>query len=465
MVAIALRSLQLTADESAAVDRLIRQLATFRASNTLKEQYYEGEQQVRQLGISIPPSMQDIDTVVGWPGTAVDVLEERLDWLGWVAPEDDFGLGDIWRSNDLGTESSLGHLDALIFGVSFVIVGPGSDGEPDPLVTVESPMRMTVEWDRRSRRVVTGFALHDQGRGATLYLPDVTVQLSQGTHGWTVDDRDSHGLGRVPIARLVNRPRGSRRDGRSEITRTIRSLTDQAVRTLMGSEVSREFYAAPQRWVMGADEDAFVDETGKPVPAWQTYLGRVLALSRDEEGELPSVGQFPAASPSPYFEQLRALAQSFAGEAGLPASYLGFQTDNPASADAIKAGEARLLKRAERRQSTFGSGHLETGALCLLVRDGAIPAEYSQVSCGWRDPSTPTRAAATDAAVKLVQAGVLPADSGVTYDLVGLSPSDQQRLTADLRRSRAAQTLTALAAAARAAGEDPAVAGLAATRN
>jgi hypothetical protein len=384
----------------------------------------------------------------------VDVLEERLDLLGFMAPDsgDAFELAEVFTANELSAESSLAHIDALIYGVTFVTVGSGMEDEPDPLVTVGSPETTTCLWDRRARRVAAALHLEADDRSkpvtATLYLPNETIRVDLQQPHLPVLHRDQHNLGRPLVARIVNRPWGARREGRSEISRAVRTYTDQAVRTLLAAEVSREFYAAPQRWVMGASDDSFVDADGQAVPAWETYLGRFLSLERDDDGQLPTTGQFPASSPAPYFDQIKALAQMFAAEAGLPASYLGFATENPASADAIKAGEARLLKRSERRQVQFGAGWRAVAGLALLVRDGALPAGFDQLTTSWSDPSTPTRAAAADAAVKLVAAEVLPADSPVTWDMIGLSPTDQARLLADVRRARTARTVAGLVDAA-----------------
>src|SRR5690625_7502879 len=88
--------------------KLLNNLSFFQHRNTEKLAYYEGKQRVRQLGITIPPSMRDVEVVVGWPGTTVDVVEERLDWYGWMA-DNDFGLsrseerrvgkeGRLWRA-------------------------------------------------------------------------------------------------------------------------------------------------------------------------------------------------------------------------------------------------------------------------------------------------------------------------------------------------------------------------------
>lgn len=429
-------------DRRATLSFLESQLALYRQSNDAKYGYYEGEMVVRDFGISTPPAMLYLKAVAGWPATVVDVLEERLDWLGWR--DDQFGLADIYATNALDVESGMAHLDALLCGTAYAVVGAGGDGEPSPLVTVESPNDMTCVWDRR-RRVVSQ-ALYLSADSATLYEPDQTVALARdGVHGeWQVVEVDRHRLGRVPVVRLTNRVRGSRTTGRSEITRAVRYYTDAAVRTLRGMEVNREFYSAPQRWAMNVDQSRFTDAAGQPASPWQAISGRVWAVPPNEDGEpSPTVGQFDPASPAPYLDQVRGLAQLLAAEAGIPAHYLGFVTDNPASADAIRAGEARLVKRAERRQASFGRAWMEVARLALLVRDNQEP-DLSSVSVRWRDPATPTRAAAADEVVKLVGAGVLAPTSAVALDRLGFSPDEQTLVQLDARRAQARQLVAGL---------------------
>ena len=454
----------LSDDERDLITYLLEQVDRHAPVNAVKAAYYEGEQRIRDFGISVPPLMRSIETVVGWPGTTVDVLEERLDLEDFLSPGADLGLSGIFQANDLDVEAPLAHLDALIYGIAFVAVGSGGDGEPDPLVTVESPMNMTALYDPRLRRLSAAFSRTADDLGnlltATLYLPEQTVTVERSAGMWVVVDRDRHNLGRVPVSRLVNRPRSGRLGGRSEISKAVRSYTDSAVRTLLGMEVHREFYSAPQRYLLGGDESAFVGPDGTPRTAWETVLGRMLAINNDEDGNRPEVGQFPASSPAPYLDQVRGLAQLLAAEAAIPASYLGFTTENPSSADAIRQAEARLIKRAERRQRMFGLAWTEAARLALLVRDGAVPDGFTAVRPLWRDASTPTRAAAADEAVKLIAAGVLTPDSEVTYDRIGLSETDKARLISDKRRSAATRTISVLAAAAEAARADPVVASL-----
>lgn len=441
-------------DELRLVNVMSNALVTYGVANREAVNRYEGSWAAPQFGISIPPSMSSLVTVAGWPGSVVDVLEERLDWLGWSSDGDDYGLSAVYSGNGLDVDSGMAHLDSLIFGTSFISVGSGDVGEPTPLVTPHSPQQMTGIWDSRRRLLSSACSVvteNNQIVEATLYLPNETVTLSRRAPGgkWAVENRDRHRLGRVPVVQMPNRIRASRVEGRSEITKAVRYYSDAAMRTMLGLEVNREFYNSPQRVVLGADETMFKNADGTTVSPWSAIQGRVWAVPNDEDGNAPSVQQFSPASPAPYLDQIKGYAQLLAAEAGIPAAYLGFQTDNPASADAIRAGEARLVKRAERRQAIFGRAWLEVARLSLLVRDGSVPGDFdARISARWRDAATPTRSAAADEAVKLTQGDnpILPADSTVTYDRIGLTPAEQRQVMADRRRSNGSAVLQSLTA-------------------
>ena len=440
--------MSLAPEELAIIHRLVTKLGDHYRSNEVKENYYEGKQRLKDLNISVPPALKLVNSVVGWAGTAVDVLEERLDFEGYIG--DNFGLNDIYQANELDLESSLGHKDALIYGTGFVFVGKGLAGEPDPLITIESPKKATAIYDMRTRRVAAAILVNSDDVGditqGSLYLPNETIYFEKVGKTFVETTRDEHNLGRVPVAPLINNPRSGDPYGRSEITRAVRSYTDSAMRTLLGAEVAREFYSSPQRYILGADESIFLDADGNPMNPWSVIQGRVLGVPYNEgENVMPQVGQFSANSPAPYFDQIRSYAQLIAAETAIPASYLGFQTDNPSSADAIRQMEARLVKRAERRQKQFGRTWAEIARLALLVRDGELPDGVAAVRPVWRDASTPTRAAAADEAVKLIAAGVLLPNSQVTYDRIGLSASDKQVLMNEKAQAEATDLVAQLA--------------------
>lgn len=442
--------LKLSDRESSLIDMHRAELVAARFQLELRDHYYNGEQVIQDLKISIPPQLRGLHTVIGWPQIGVDALEQRLDIETWRyagEPDASIELEEVVQANDLLTESQLAHLDSFIYGRSYGVVGSGEDDDAEPVITVESPLDMTIDWDARLRAVRSGLRLYKEGdkQAAVLYLPDQTIYVQESdSGGWEVTDRDEHGLGLPPVVRLANRQRAAQRVGRSELTAAVMSVTDAACRTLLGMEVAREFYGAPQRYILGASESAFQDAEGNPKSAWETYIGRVLALERDEDGEIPQVGTFAAYDPSAYTKIVDLYARIMATQLGLPPHYLGYTTDNPASADAIRSTEAQLVKRAERKQTLFNTPWSDLLRLALLIKTGRIPDRARRIETVWRNPATPTMAAQTDAAVKLVQAGIIPADSEVALEMVGLSEAQRQRVRADRRRSQARTALAAI---------------------
>ncbi|MGW9399344.1 phage portal protein [Streptomyces sp. NPDC055642] len=441
----------LSDDELALVNMLRADMLRDRWALQLRDAYFNGEQMVRDLGISIPPQLKGLHTVIGWPRVGVESLEERLDLeaFRWADGADSKELAEIADANDLFDESSLAHLDALVYGREYLAVGSGDcDGECPPLISAESPLDMTLMWDARLRmgtaalRECAADSFIESGpeeRMLVLYLPDQTVMcLPSASGGWEVVDRDMHNLGVVPVVRMANRQRTADRVGRSEITPEVMSITDAACRRLMGMEVAAEFFGAPQRYILGASESAFQDADGTAKSAWETYIGRVLALERDEDGNVPDVGQFAAHDPTGMTKIIDLYARIMSSQFGLPPHMLGYTTDNPASADAIRSTEAKLVKRSERRIRRFGAAWQQAMRLALWVRDGEPPEKTRRIETVWRNPATPTVAAQVDATVKLVQAGVLPADSDVTLEMAGFTDAQRQRITADRRRSAAA---------------------------
>ncbi|MEJ9078584.1 phage portal protein [Gordonia malaquae] len=453
-VAIALPTLVLSDDEKLSVGALRQRLINVRLHNKIKSNLYEGHTSPEDLGIAAPKDLPDlISAVMGWPGTVVDVLEERLELRGWTGAEGT-RLVDVFRDNHLGVESGRGHLDALIYGVGFTTVGRGdaNAGEPDVLVTAESTESCTVDWDYRSRRARSALSQTSDEHGTvvmeTLYLPNETIRFEKSVGGrLVVVGRDVHNLGRVPVARMLNRDRASDVSGRSEITRPVAYYTRAAVRTLSGMEVNREFYISPKWTALNTDPAVFgMNEDSSPEAnrnaAWRATAGfmNVIPPQVDEDGNpvTPVLHEFRPSPPTPFIEQIKAYSQLLAAESGIPAPYLGFVTDNPSSADSIRQQEYRLVKRAERRQTSFGYGWLEVGRLALEIMGEYDVATFREIGVNWRDASTPTRAAAADEAAKLIGAGVLAPTSAVTYDRIGLSPQEQQQLDAERRQSTVA---------------------------
>lgn len=449
----------LSDDEAKWIDALEYQLAHANSANVEAHAYYEAKHKLDFPGVTIPQEVAaKVAPVVGAPGTVVDVLDERLEFFGWddLSPGVGHGLQEIYDANELDAEAPMAHLDALIYGTAFARVGAG---ETDvPLVTLHSPMTTTGMRDPATRRLSAAWTVLEVEDGQTsrgvLDLPDVSITVERRQQGWKATGFDEHGLGRVPVVQFANRPRTSRRGGRSEITRAIRSLTEDMMRAMLGMNVNTMFYSIPQLMILGRGPDAFKDRAGNPVPGWKILAGHALAINKDDQGDTPKIHQLSVASPAPFIEQLREFRLQIASEAGLPAEYMGIQTANTSSADAIRMAESRLVKRTERRQSGFGRSWMEVARLALLVREGAIPDGFDvDVAADWMPAATPTRAASADEAAKLIGAGVFGPRSEIVRKRLSLSRSETRILEDEHRRSSARESF-AIARQRLAGGDD-----------
>ena len=379
--------------------------------------YYDSQRRPDAVGIAVPPEMRNLLAHVGYPRLYVDAIAERQEVEGFRvagAESADEELWDWWQANNLDIEATLGHTDALIFGRSYITVAVPDTAldlnvDPDvPIIRVEPPTALHAVIDPRTREVTQAIrAVYNEEQtqviSCTLYLPDQTVQWIREQGSWKVLAKVQHGLEMVPVIPLPNRTRLSDLYGTSEITPELRSVTDAAARIMMDMQGTAEIMAIPQRLIFGVrPEDLGVDpDTGEKL--FDAYIARILAFEDSDA----KAQQFNAAELRNFVDALDALDRKAAAYTGLPPQYLSFSSDNPASADAIKASESRLVKKVERKNKIFGGAWEQAFRVAYkAIKGGDIPPELYRLETVWSDPSTPTYAAKADAATKLYANGM-----------------------------------------------------------
>ena len=379
--------------------------------------YYEAQKRPDAIGIAVPPNMQRLLANVGYPRLYVDSIAERQEVEGFRVgdnPEGDEDLWNWWQTNNLDIDATLGHTDALIYGRSYITISmpdPKIDVNVDPevpLIRVEPPAGLFADMDPRTREVTQAIRVTYDSSGAevisaTLYLPEDTIQWIKENGAWKVLQRIRHGLMVVPVVPIVNRTSLADLYGVSEITPELRSITDAAARTLMTMAATAEIMAIPQRLLFGVKaEDIGVDPlTGEKL--FDAYIARILAFEDPDA----KAQQFNAAELRNFVEALDSLDRKAAAYTGLPPQYLSFNSQNPASAEAIKSSESRLVKKTERKNKLFGGAWEQAMRIAYrMAKGGDIPPEMFRMETVWRDPSTPTYTAKADAATKLYANGM-----------------------------------------------------------
>lgn len=339
---------------------LRRKLASKQTRVDLRYKYYEMKQLVKDMRISTPPQLFRMTETLGWCAKAVDCLADRLVFREFR--EDNFDLTSIYQMNNPDVLFDSAILSAMISSCCFIYISPDESGYPR--LQVIDGRNATGELDPITGLLTEGYAVlqRDSDTDAPVleayFEPNRTTYIEKGRPYMVVSHQVPHPL-LVPI---IFRPDEKRPFGHSRISRACMAIVDAALRTVKRSEISAEFYSFPQKYVTGLAQNAELD-------SWKAAMSAMVRFEKDDDGDHPIVGSFNQGSMTPHIEQFRMFAAQFAGETGLTMDDLGFPTENPSSAEAIKAAHENLRLTARKAQRTFGTGFLNAGMLAACLRD------------------------------------------------------------------------------------------------
>lgn len=399
---------------------LRKMLALKRTRVLLRYKYYEMKNGARYVRTVIPTEFMWMAETMGWCTKAVDSLADRLTFREFR--NDNFGLNVIFDMNNKDKLPDDAMLSALISSCCFIYISKDVAGFPR--MQVIDGGNATGDIDPITGMLKEGYAVISRDKYGNpemeaYFLPGRTEFYQQNKLVRVSTNHAPYPL-LVPI---IYRPDAVRPFGHSRISRACMDLMQGALRTLLRSEVSAEFYSFPQKYITGLSQDA------EDMDKWKATIASILTMTKDDDGDSPKLGQFTQQSMSPYTEQLRTFAALFAGETGLTTDDLGFVTDNPSSSEAIKASHENLRLMARKAQRNFGSGFLNAGFLAACVRDNM---EYSRqqlyrTKAAWEpvfEPDAATMAGIGDGIGKINQA--VPGFFGKENlrDMTGFDPED-----------------------------------------
>ena len=414
--------------------------------NLTRKAFYDSKKYLDESRIVLPREHQNVMAYLSWSNIVVESLNEQLRLKGFRVGNN-VKINQYFSDNQLEADSVQVHREAMIFGTSYVMIGRGdtSLGEPSVLISPESSLNCYGEINDRTRSLDNFIKVMKDSNGETIgffYDKKSVIYFKIDGFGNVVEThREEHGLGIVPAVRFINRPSGSNKNGTSEISKSIISMQTNAQTTFTETGIARATYATPHRYMLNMSEDSFVDADGNVANEFDMYMSKmtVMTSSTDKNAKTPIVGQFAASSPEPFLAVIKAYALQITAETGIPESYFGYHSAQPASADAIRLQFNRLASRAEERSVPFGYAWKQVMRIASLIDNGEIPEGFNaDVKPLWKQFGIPTPAASADAVVKLVSAGVLDAKSEVTAAIAGISPDDIAAMIEE--RSRTADT-------------------------
>lgn len=343
--------------------KYLRNKLSLKRTRVLKRyKFYEMKNIVRDLGISTPPDLVGLTLALGWCGKAVDSLADRLVFRDFA--NDNFDMNGIFAMNNPDVIFDSAVTSALISSCCFIYISLGDNDFPQ--LQVIDGGNATGIIDPITGLLKEGYAVleRDDNDAPVLeahFMTGVTEYYRKGR--WKTQKIPNNAPAPLLVP-IIHRPDAKRVFGHSRISRACMSIQSSAVRTVKRSEIAAEFFSFPQKYVTGLSNDA------EKMDKWKATMSSLMTFTKDEEGDSPNLGQFTQQSMTPHTDQLRMFAALFAGETGLTLDDLGFATENPSSAEAIKAAHENLRLAARKAQRTFGSGLLNVGYLAACLRDG-----------------------------------------------------------------------------------------------
>lgn len=418
----------LSTEDRRTLRELVEVYNAVRPRNDLLDLYYESEQRTPSIGIDNIPDSVDPGVRCDWARKAVTSVSERVRMDGFVfnSGYEDATLDAIADANHVSDEFNRHVASELTHGCMFATVQrQGSSAT----VRMHSADTSAALWDTAAGRIGAGIVLADTARydwstepvpsQLNMHLPGRVVVLRRtGPATW-----DAETL-RTPIDRpmmeaFTFRATGTKPFGETRITRTVRYLVDEVERTLRYMAVSSAFYATPQRYLMGLTDEQYDAMVGKK---WKTLIGSILLTTRDENDNVPEVGQFSATSPQPYIDAIMAYGKLFSGATGVPLNSLGIVQDNPSSAEAIDSQREDVCVAAEDCIESNRVSMRNVALMAMAVAENttmdALTDEQRSVMPHFKSPRTPSLASTADAMVKI--ASVLDGFSQTREFLTGM---------------------------------------------
>ena len=411
--------------------------------NRIRYRYYDGKNKLKDFGISTPPELLNVETVVDWPNKAVSALADRVRFDGFTATTDDVqtALDGISERSRLNVKTRQATHGECIFGPAFATVGVDDAGRAR--IDFHSAEAAAAVWDDAAGRIAYGMVIDAFNDGVPSYVrvftdnEQITLWDVGGTFNWEIRPIR---MGRVPMGAFAYRPTDRKPFGQSRISRAVMSITDDAVRCALGGSIAFQFAVSPQKYLLAVDRDPFQEKT-----RWEAYIGNWLAVGYNgKDGVMPQVGQMPQPSMQQYSDYMRSLAARFSGATNVPISQLGVIHDNPASAEAIYAANEPLIIEATDVIEGSRDTMRDLARMALAAeRDIAfdeLTDDERAVMANYRNPALPSIVSMADAAVKIAGAVDGFAGTSVFWKMIGL-PEDARREIEQVQEAATAQSI------------------------
>lgn len=422
-------------------NKLVTQLAECEPNVQNKYEYYDADNDIRDYGIATPAKFVHLKPGIGWAARAVNTLADRVVFEGFAG--DKFGINEYLENiGGTGVINASKH-DAFIAGCAFIAIGDDADADGN-LLKVLIPFtaaEATGCVDQTTGLLKYGMAVtrwaqpQPKKRGVRFAPADYIVFTPVYTAIFinrTLAELVPNATGRTLLHPLTHRSSAKRPLGKSRLTNTARRIINEVGRQKRREEIAEEFYALPQRYINGLAEGVKKD------PNLDTAIGKMITITKDEDGEKPELGQFAQMSIDQFETAKKDKARDFCAETGLTLRNLGYETGNPSSAESLVAMSDDLLLEATNSQEEMGKQIKELAITLRLAVDdnNQVPDKLRSIVPAWKPIFNVDIGATGDALFKLFE--VMPELQGsiASYRFLGIGIKEAEELSA----KRAAST-------------------------
>lgn len=419
---------------------LVLKLASKANSVQNKYDYYNADNDVRDLGISSPRRMVNNRPGIGWASRAVNTLADRVEFDAFA--NDKWGINQYLEEIGGFSVIKKAKNDALVAGCAFILVA--NDPTTGRKVIVPfTALEATGEVDQNTGLLKYGMAVTRWGKlkpakKGVLFAPQdyiiFTPQFSAVYKNQALDEIYPNETGRTLLHPITHRSSADRPLGKSRITNTVRRIINEVSRLKRREEIAEEFYSMPQRYITGLADGATKD------PALDSAIGKVWAITKDEDGDSPKIDQLQQMSIDGFVGAKKDKARDFCAETGLTLRNLGYETGNPTSAESLSAMSDDLLLEARNSQEEIGEQLKQMAITLRMAIDGTnvVPDPLKALQPAWKPIFQPDTAALGDSVYKLQQAMPELIGTVAGYRLLGVGIREAEELAA-IRQSNAAK--------------------------
>ena len=419
---------------TALANKLLLELASHEPSVQDKYEYYDADNDIRDYGISTPAKMVHLKPGIGWASRAINTLSDRVVFEGFV--NDKFGINAYLESvNGLRVINNLTD-DIYIGGCSFVAVTDDLESDNKILVPFTA-QEATGKVNQTTGLLEHGLAVmrwaepQPKKRGVRFAPADYILFTPSYTAVFTnrvVTQIIPNPTGRTLLHPLTRRASVRRPLGKSRISNTVRRIIQEVGRLKRREEIAEEFYSLPQRYINGLAEGYKKGEND----ALDSAIGKVWSITKDEEGEKPEIGQLAQMSIDQFETAKKDKARDFCAETGLTLRNLGYETNNPSSAESLVAMSDDLLLEATNSQDELGKQIKEIAITLRLALDenDQIPDGLRGITPAWKPVFEVNIGAVGDGVFKLFES--MPELQGTIagYRFLGISIKEAEELQA-----------------------------------